>query len=343
MYLPAATHPRAPDSITDIFPPAPHPPQNPENPLRFRTVMISDTHLGRAATNAEFLLEFLQRVECDKMFIVGDFIDGWNLKSHTKPFPEMHKRCIDALHHQNKVWVRGNHDEDIADPALGIMGKDVTFRDAWQRDASTFRIVENAVHTDKQGRRLKVEHGDTLDCFQTNGALKNFAEFVDHAYEPLLQLSNAFRKAAMNVTGRDISLVAPLKNFSKFVSGAVRSFDRAIAQEAANGTYDGHICGHIHRAKLEDDGKFVTANCGDWVETGTALVEDLNGEWRLIIWKDERAKLGLGKLPSVQDANPFQHRRGVTDTFVSFCENIWRPQMAPAQQPATYIPVRSVA
>ncbi len=298
-------------------------------PLDFRTVVISDTHLGRAASFAEYLLEFLQNVQCQKLVINGDFIDGWHLNANKREeFPELHKRCLDAiLAHAAQgtevIWVRGNHDENIADPRYDLIDSVIDFKNRDGNLSCPIKICRRHVHEDAKGNKALILHGDDYDQWQTQSFRKKLAEMADIAYEPILRLSQSFRKAAINWTGLDISPIAPLKIGSKWLVGAVKGFEKAVAHEFETGSCDIVICGHIHKAEISHTEKGRYMNSGDWVESGTALGEAMDGNWRVVDWSAERKNYCRGRLPSENDTNKNVRYREVTERAISLIHRVW--------------------
>ena len=297
--------------------------------LKFKTIVISDAHLGKDAAAAEFLLEFLQNVECERLIGAGDMLEGWGLgKKRRKPLLEMHARCMDALNAHaasgtDVIMLRGNHDEDLAKSRYHLMKRTIEFRDRGQKLAARVTFGKSFVHTDLRGRRHLVLHGDVFDSFQKNKGKKKIAKIADVAYENLVNLNRVFQRAVRETTGKNISPASHLKNASKKVGGIIKDFENSVACESVTSKYDGVICGHIHHAEIKQIGNASYMNSGDWVEGCKCLVETHEGEWKIIDWNVEREKLGLKKFPLVTDINQFAEFRGITERQITMMRRIW--------------------
>jgi UDP-2,3-diacylglucosamine pyrophosphatase LpxH len=240
--------------------------------LHFRTVFISDLHLGTAGCNAGMLLDFLRSITCDTLYLVGDIVDGWQLKKGWY-WPQTHNdvvRCIlkMAKHGTRVVYVPGNHDD--------------AFRDYAGLDFGGVELRAEDIHVTADGRRLLIIHGDVFD----NVVL--FARWLaflgDHAYTALLK-SNVLVNGIRRRLGMPYwSLAAHVKKRVKNAVQFISRFEEAVAHAAADRGVDGVVCGHIHWAEIRQMGDITYYNDGDWVESCTALVEHADGDMEILEW-----------------------------------------------------------
>jgi len=239
---------------------------------RYRTVWISDIHLGTAGCNADLLIDFLHSIECETLYLVGDIIDGWRLRKGWF-WPASHNEIVRrvlklARKGTRVVYIPGNHDEMMRDYAGLTFGG--------------VEIALEAVHETADGRRLMVVHGDMFDGVVMYARWLAF--LGDQAYTMLLkanQLLNAVRRRFhMPYWSLSAHLKKKVKNAVQFIT----EYEIIVAREAANRGVDGVVCGHIHSAEIRDMDGITYYNDGDWVESCTALVEDHDGHMHLLDW-----------------------------------------------------------
>lgn len=241
---------------------------------RFRSIWISDLHLGTHGCQAEPVLDFLRRTESEHLYLVGDLVDGWALRRGWY-WPQAHNDVVQKLLRKARagthvVYVPGNHD-DFAHQFAGL-----TFGE--------IEITREALHDTADGRILLVLHGDQFD-----GAVA-FAPWLAHlgsrAYETALALNTGLNRAR-RLFGRPYwSLAGALKSRTKQAVQVIAGFEEAVARRARERDVDGIVCGHIHHAELRLTGGTLYANCGDWVESCTALVEHEDGRLEIVRWPD---------------------------------------------------------
>jgi UDP-2,3-diacylglucosamine pyrophosphatase LpxH len=239
----------------------------------FRTVWLSDVHLGSRDCRIGLLLDFLRRTRCDTLYLVGDIID---LESLRRSFywPESHTEALRLLLKKSQegtrvVYVPGNHDADLR----ALVG--VRF--------GNIEVHRRTVHTTRAGRRLLVLHGDEFDAVLKCSALSVLC--AGAAYRTLLAL-NRFVHWVHELFRRPYwSLAQHVKSRIGNAVRYVEKFQRVSLRAAADGGFDGVVCGHIHQANLFERDGLVYCNDGDWVESCTAIVEDLQGELRLLSWR----------------------------------------------------------
>ena len=241
---------------------------------RYRTVWISDVHLGFRGCSAEYLLDFLRSTECEYLYLVGDIIDIWSMKK--RPFwPQAHNDVVrtilgKAKHGTKVVFVPGNHDELLRDYDGMVFGN--------------IRIADRAVHTRADGRRFLVLHGDQFDgVVRSSRALALIGSAI---YEWLLRANHWTNFVRRKLGFPYWSLSAFIKHKVKNAMQYISNFEHAVAWEASRMGVDGVVCGHIHRAEISTIGDVLYCNCGDWVESCTALVEHGDGALEVLHWSD---------------------------------------------------------
>jgi UDP-2,3-diacylglucosamine pyrophosphatase LpxH len=239
---------------------------------RLRAVFISDLHLGTPGCQASALLDFLKAHPCDYLYLVGDIIDGWQLRRRWF-WPQSHNDVVQKLLRRARkgcrvVYVPGNHDEF----ARGFIG----------HQFGGIEVVEEAVHTTADGRRLWVIHGDYFDGVVQ--CARWLAYLGDNLYEFTLKLNRHLNTLRARLGLPYWSLSAYLKHKVKTALNYVTDFENAVAQEARRRGHQGVVCGHIHRAEMRDIQGTLYCNDGDWVESRTALVEHQDGRLELVQW-----------------------------------------------------------
>ena len=241
-------------------------------PARYRTVFISDLHLGTPGCQAAALLEFLKAYPSQTLYLVGDIIDGWQLRRRWF-WPQAHNDVVQKLLRRARkgckvVFIPGNHDEF----ARGFAG----------HHFGGIEVREEAVHLLADGRRLWVVHGDHFDAVIQ--CAKWLAYLGDNAYELTLRLNRHLNSLRARMGLPYWSLSAYLKHKVKKALNYVTAFEQAVAAEARKRGYQGVVCGHIHRAEMRDIEGTLYCNDGDWVESLTALVEHHDGRLELVQW-----------------------------------------------------------
>ena len=251
--------------------------------LRFRAIFISDIHLGTPGCQARHMLDFLRHTESRDLYLVGDIIDGWQLKRRWF-WNQLHNDVIQKVLRKARkgtrvTYVAGNHDEAMRQ-FLGVAFGGI-------------EICDEAVHVTADGKRLLVIHGDLFDAV-VQGA-KWLAHLGDAAYILTLKVNRWFNHVRAKLGLPYWSLAQFLKHRVKNAVSYIGKFEDALANEARRRGFDGVVCGHIHKAEIRDINGIRYCNDGDWVESLTALVELEDGELRIIDWKAIDA-LRLGAL-----------------------------------------------
>ena len=247
---------------------------------RVRTVFISDIHLGTPGCQAQALLEFLRTYTSEQLYLVGDIIDGWQLRRRWH-WPQAHNDIIQKLLRRVRkgckvVYIPGNHDE-FAREFLG-------------HSFGGIEVVEEVIYETIDGRKFWVVHGDYFDGVIQ--CAKWLAYLGDNLYEFTLKLNRYFNSLRARMGLPYWSLSRYLKHKVKTAVSYVTSFEEAVALEARRRGLHGVICGHIHHAEMRDIDGILYCNDGDWVESLTALVEHLDGRMEVIHWPQRQLELG---------------------------------------------------
>lgn len=238
----------------------------------YRTIWISDIHLGTKACNAEYLLDFLRHTDSDTLYLVGDIVDGWRLKKNWY-WPQAHNDIVQKLLRKARkgtkvIYLPGNHDEAA--------------RQFCGQQFGNIEVTHEVIHENADGRRFLVLHGDQFDVVVKHA--KWLAHVGDKAYVILLALNTTVNTLRKWLGFNYWSLSAFLKHRTKKAVEFVGSYERAVSEEARRRSVDGVICGHVHTPEMKEMRGVLYVNDGDWVESCTALVEHPTGELELIRW-----------------------------------------------------------
>ncbi len=239
---------------------------------RHRAIFISDVHLGTRDCQAGALLDFLRRNECEQLFLVGDIIDGWSLKRKMY-WPQSHSDVVQKILRQARkatrvCYVIGNHDEFIREFVPLQLGDHL-------------HIVNECEYIDARGRRIGVIHGDSFDSITLNR--RWLAKLGDVSYQLLLRLNRPINWLRRRIGCRRYwSLAAFVKQRVKQSVQFIDNYEQVLCDYASQHRYAGIVSGHIHHAEIRRINDVVYMNCGDWVESCTALVESQRGEWRIV-------------------------------------------------------------
>jgi len=243
-----------------------------QDTIRVRTLFLSDLHLGTKGCQAEVLLDFLRRYDAETIYLVGDIVDGWRLKSGWY-WPQSHNDVVQKLLRKVRkgsslIYVPGNHDEFLRD-YVGV-------------NLGGIELAEHAIHETANGKRYLVIHGDQFDLVVRHA--RWLALLGDGAYTAAL-----FVNTHLNIVRRKLGLTywslsawakLKVKNAVNFIS----RFEELLAAEARRQEVDGVICGHIHHAAMHENFGLSYVNTGDWVESCTVVVEHWDGTLELIRW-----------------------------------------------------------
>jgi len=237
-----------------------------------RTIFISDTHLGTRGCKAEALADFLAHNECQTLFLVGDIVDGWQLKRRWF-WNEAHGQVVAQILRKvdggtRVIFVPGNHDEFARDYAGRLFGG--------------IEIINETVHETADGKRFLVLHGDRFDG--VIACAKWLAHAGDWAYGVALSWNDVLFRARKALCLPYWSLSAWLKHKVKNAVEYISRYEECVAAEAKKRGVDGVVCGHIHHAEIRMIGDVLYLNDGDWVESCSALVEDARGHMEILRW-----------------------------------------------------------
>jgi UDP-2,3-diacylglucosamine pyrophosphatase LpxH len=266
---------------------------------RVRAMFISDVHLGTRACQAERLLDFLKSYDADELFLVGDIVDFWAMRRRGVYWSAAQNTVIQkilkrARHHVRVVFIPGNHDEVARDHAGVSFGN--------------IEVVREHVHVAVDGRRYLVLHGDEFDVVTKYH--KWLAILGDTAYSIVVRL-NVLLSALRRAVGMPgyWSLSGYAKRRVKSAVSFIFDFEASVVRHVKERGFSGVICGHIHAATIRDIDGVRYINCGDWVDSCTAVVEHIDGRIELIHWgtepesrprTEDREPVGVGRTPQLE-------------------------------------------
>ena len=245
--------------------------------MKYKSIFISDIHLGTKFSKAKELLNFLKHNESENLILVGDIIDGWAIKRKLI-WPQTHSDVIQKILKKARkgtkvTFITGNHDEFIRPFVPLILG-------------DSLNITNELDYKGINGKKYYITHGDFFDSITMTK--KWLAILGDYGYDVLLHL-NSF----LNFLRRKVG-IQKYWSLSKYVKDSVKSsvsfvndFESVLSEHAKNKGYDGIICGHIHKVEIRNINSIEYLNCGDWVESCTAIVETYEGEFKIINWLDK--------------------------------------------------------
>ena len=244
-----------------------------QEPGRYRSLFISDVHLGSRGAQADLLLDFLRHNEAETWYLVGDIVDGWRLKKGWF-WPQAHNDVVQKLLRKVRrgarmVYIPGNHDEFARDYVGHSFGG--------------VEVMESAIHIAADGRRLLVIHGDQFDVIVRHARWLAF--LGDWAYETALLFNAHFNRARRAFGFGYWSLSAWAKLKVKNAVNFIGDFEETLAAEAQKLGVDGIVCGHIHHAAIRRIGAIDYLNSGDFVESCTAIAEHADGTFEILRWQ----------------------------------------------------------
>lgn len=245
---------------------------HPEKSRHYRTIWISDIHLGTAGCQAAYLLDFLKHNDSDTLYLVGDILDGWQLRKNWY-WPQSHNDVVQKILRKARkgtrvVYVPGNHDA-MARQFIGLSFGDIT-------------VADEIIHTTADGKRLLVTHGDLFDGVMQHA--RWLAYVGDSLYTFTLVLNRWFNWLRAHFGYPYWSLSQYLKHKVKNAVSFISAFERVMTEEAKHRQCDGVVCGHIHKAEIRSLDGFLYCNDGDWVESLSALAETADGHLEIIYW-----------------------------------------------------------
>jgi UDP-2,3-diacylglucosamine pyrophosphatase LpxH len=260
---------------------------------QYRTIWISDIHLGTPGCNADLLVDFLKHTDSETLYLVGDILDGWRMKRswywHPRHNDVIRRVLKKAKRGTRVIYIPGNHDEALR-PYVGL-------------NLGGVELMREAIHETADGRRLLVMHGDEFDGVVLYARWLAF--LGDKAYALLLKTNVLFNAVRRKLNLPYWSLSAYLKHKAKTVVEFVGRYEEAVARAASERGVDGVVCGHIHTAEMTQFGDVMYYNDGDWVESCTALVEHFDGRMELLFWVEEmKARKAAKAVAKLQNLPP---------------------------------------
>lgn len=241
---------------------------------RYKTLVLSDIHLGSEFSRTEEVTDFLKKVDCERLILNGDIIDGWQLRKSVKRWKRRHteffKVLMKMMENQGTeiIYVRGNHD-DFLDALAPFSFYNIS-------------IVQDYLLTTVKGKRYFVTHGDIFDTITSH--MKWLSRLGDVGYTLLLRLNQLYNRRRVRQGKPYFSLSQQVKHRVKSAVSYISDFERELVRLAERLRVDGIICGHIHQAANTWYGGLHYLNSGDWVESLTALAEDDQGEWEILTY-----------------------------------------------------------
>ena len=240
----------------------------------YRTIFLSDVHLGTRGCQAEMLLDFLKFNDAERYFLIGDMVDCWRLRKNWY-WPQTHNDVVQKLLRKARkgasiIYIPGNHDE--------------VFRDYIGTHFGGIEVKQRAVHETADGRRLLILHGDEFDGVIQN--IRWLALLGDWAYVVMLRINRYYNGVRRRLGFDYWSLSAYLKLKVKNAVSYISNYETAVAAEARRCGAQGVVCGHIHHAQMRHIEDVLYVNDGDWVESCTAVVETHDGVLEIIRWAD---------------------------------------------------------
>jgi UDP-2,3-diacylglucosamine pyrophosphatase LpxH len=241
----------------------------------YRSIFISDVHLGARDCKSFQLLDFLKHNTCDTLYLVGDIIDGWKIQQNRWRWDQSHTNIIRKILSFTKkdvkvIYIAGNHDEFLRT----FMPFEFTF--------GNVQIYNQYEHNGADGKRYLVVHGDMFDGI--NRIIPWVSFLGDKAYDLILNINSKFNWIRRKLGFGYWSLSKYLKHKVKQAVNFMFRFEENISDYCKKRGFDGVICGHIHHAEIKDVNGIIYMNDGDWVESMTALVENTDGTWEIITW-----------------------------------------------------------
>lgn len=265
----------------------PEPDLDPE-PTIYRTLFLSDVHLGTRGCQAELLLDFLKHNDAGTIYLVGDIIDGWRLKNGWY-WPQSHNDVVQKLLRKVRkgtrmIYVPGNHDEFARDYIGAVFGG--------------VEVADHAYHMTADKKRLLIVHGDQFDIVVQHA--RWLAYLGDWAYTFALWSNLWFNKIRRKLGFTYWSLSAWAKLKVKNAVNFIGAFEVALVEAARRHGADGVVCGHIHHAVIRDMDGTTYVNIGDFVESCTAIAEHHDGRLEILHWQMTTEERRLAALSASQ-------------------------------------------
>lgn len=238
---------------------------------KYKSVFISDLHLGSKHCNSNALLQFLSNIQTQKLYLVGDIIDVWRLKKKWY-WPKIHNQILRKILKISEkievVYITGNHDEFFRSFPHIRIGKIV--------------VEHRCVHIGIDGKRYLVLHGDLFDNLMRTKTGRFIMHLGNYAYDSLIYINKLINASRRILGMQPWSLAKYLKRKAKLAANYIGEFEKEMSLYCKRKGYDGIICGHIHHAEITQYDDIIYMNDGDWCESCTALVENFDGTWEIL-------------------------------------------------------------
>jgi len=262
-----------------------------DSPRHYRTIWISDVHLGTPGCQADYLLDFLRSHTSDTLYLVGDILDGWQLRKGWY-WPQAHNDVLQKLLRCARkgtrvIYVPGNHDE-LSRQFVGL-------------SFGGIEVMAEDIHVTATGKRLLVTHGDLFDGVMQHA--RWLARLGSSVYDLLLKLNGWMNAVRRRLDLPYWSMSQYLKHQARSAVNFIADFEHVMTEEARRRGCDGVVCGHIHKAEIRLVDGVLYCNDGDWVESLSALVEEHDGELSLVHWHQRLVRLP-GEGSADEDAAP---------------------------------------
>ena len=255
----------------------------------YKSIFISDTHLGSRGAQAHHLNNFLKEFNCENLFLVGDIIDGWRLErnhywpqSHSESLIEINKKAIEGT---NVQYLIGNHDESVK--KFTDLGLNISELDSLSENV-TFETQLDYVGVD--GKKYLVCHGDMFDTLMNSNTGRWVMFLGTTSYDTLLYVHTSINYITRKLNLPYINVTGFAKKRAKAACNMLLKFETILSQHASEKKYDGVICGHIHNPEIKKINDTVYMNSGDWVENCSALLENHDGSWEILNWRKSHRK-----------------------------------------------------
>ena len=237
---------------------------------KYKSVFISDLHLGSKHCNSNALLEFISTIQTERLYLVGDIVDVWRLKKKwywPKTHNQILRKILKISEKTEVIYVTGNHDE--------------IFRSFPNIRIGRITVEHRYVHVGVDGKRYLVVHGDLFDNLMRTKTGRFIMHLGDFAYDSLIYINKSVNTMRRMLRMQPWSLAKYLKHKAKLAANYIGEFEKEMSHYCRRKGYDGVICGHIHHAEITQYDGIVYMNDGDWCESCTALVENYDGTWEI--------------------------------------------------------------
>jgi len=246
---------------------------------QYRSIFISDVHLGTPDCRSDYLLDFLRSTDCEQLYLVGDIVDlealsarAWWHPTHTAIIGELLRKAANGTH---VIYIPGNHDAAMR----GLVGQRI----------GPIEVRLDAIHETADGRRFRVSHGDEFDPHAVGK--KWLLWFGKHAHRWVCRASRGVNRVRRHLRMPYLPLAIMIKSRIGRALRYIRDYEHTVAADARERRLDGHICGHIHYGNVREIDGVLYCNDGDWVEHCTALTERNDGTLELLHWTERSTTL----------------------------------------------------